>query len=53
MFAPPYKVFWQNLTNPITWQILKQNFMPNFFGKLFVKPIILKNVKFLQKNMLR
>ncbi|WP_410472848.1 metal-dependent hydrolase [Faucicola mancuniensis] len=34
MFAPPYKVFWQNLTNPITWQILKQNFMPNYLSNL-------------------
>ena len=28
IFAPPFKLFWQTLNDPISWLILKKNFLP-------------------------
>ena len=28
VFAPPFKVFWQTLQDPISWLILKKNILP-------------------------
>lgn len=28
IFAPPFKLFWQTLTDPISWQLLQNNIMP-------------------------
>lgn len=28
VFAPPFKVFWQTLTDPISWLILQKNLLP-------------------------
>lgn len=30
MFAPSYQVFWQTLTEPMSWQLLKQNLLPSY-----------------------
>lgn len=28
-FAPPWRVFWSNLTDPITWMLLQESLLPN------------------------
>ena len=32
MFAPNFKLFWQTITDPISWMILKGNLLPKAFS---------------------